>query len=162
MDNIHAYYIDTEPLLWYHLTIPWVSHMTPVRVREGGSNASMKTTWREERAAIREWGRERPTWATETHEEEQQSSCGKHLRTRTKVRPRTRGYPPTSTRTRPADQEQTIHHVRVHQKKELQQTAPAESHQVRHMTMTGFTFIFHPYLQYKIKANVFCDINWIC
>lgn len=117
----------------------------------GGQNASMKTTWREERAATkqkeRESERERPTWATETDQEEQQSSCKKiwASRTRTKIRSRTRirgctqqPEPVSGPQTRSSP----VHHVRVHQKEKLQQTAPAEPHQVRgkgfkHMTISG-------------------------
>lgn len=47
------------------LLLPWVSHMTPVMVRGGGGglvggwqNASMKTTWREERSVTKQRERE--------------------------------------------------------------------------------------------------------
>lgn len=77
-----------------------------VEGRGGRQNASMKTTWREERAATKqkESERGRPTWAIDTVEEQQESCCRKA--SRTKVRSRTRGNTATRTRIRTTDQGQ--------------------------------------------------------
>lgn len=135
--NIHAYYIITDPLLWYHLTFPPGRVTWPLlgweRERGGGQNASMKTTWRVERAATKQGERERERGQYEPQrqtEKNKRAAVGKIQVSRTKVRSRTRGYtrqPESGPQTRSCP----VHHVRVHQKKKLEQTAAAEPHQVR-------------------------------
>lgn len=90
---------------------PWVSHMTPVRVREGGSKHFNENHMEggESCDQAERGEREGPTWTTETHEEEQESSCRKRSEPpgpEPKVRPGSRGYTTTRTRIRTTDQEQ--------------------------------------------------------